>query len=189
MNIPKEEIFSISLCENLLTGRMFSEKIKAAMLSAEKIICFITPNYLQSKFCMAEFGAAWVQEEKIMPILFAPITYDDLNNTPLIGMQMRYGDKKEDLTAVHDEFIRDGIPKRINTAEFNHYLDLYINSLKKTAMIEKDKNGFYIARISEIRNVPQEFKCYKIQGLLNLNETLLPEETHWIFYRTGCMSR
>ena len=42
-----------------------------------------------------------------------------------------------------------------------------------------------IAKIADIRNVPHDFKCYKIQGLLNLDEKLLNGETHWIFYRTG----
>lgn len=185
MNIPKEEIFSVSLCENLPTGKMFSEKIKSAMISAEKIICFITPNYLQSRFCIAELGAAWIQEQKIIPILFSPIKYKDMDNTPLLGRQMRYGDKKEDLIIMHDEFISNGIIKTVNTKEFNHYLDIYINSLKKTSLIQKDNEGFYTAKIEDIRKVPQNFKCYKIQGMLELDEELLPKETHWIFYRTG----
>ncbi|MBR5613991.1 MAG: toll/interleukin-1 receptor domain-containing protein [Clostridia bacterium] len=185
MNIQKEDIFSISLHENLPTGRMFSEKIKDAMISSEKIICFITQNYLQSRFCMAELGAAWIQDQKIIPVLFSPITYDDLNNTPIIGTQMCYGDKKEGLMAIHDEFFNNGITKTINSNEFSRYLDLYIDSLKKTTLIEKDDDGFYTVKIADVRNVPHDFKCYKIQGLLNLDEKLLSGETHWIFYRTG----
>ena len=185
MNIQKEDIFSIALYEKLPTGRMFSEKIKDAMLSSEKIVCFITQNYLQSRFCMAELGAAWIQKQKIIPVLFSPIAYEDLNNTPLIGTQMCYGDKKEGLMTIHDEFFNSGITKTLNSNEFSRYLDLYIDSLKKTSLIEKDSNGFYTAKIADVRNVPHDFKCYKIQGLLNLGEPLMNGETHWIFYRTG----
>ncbi len=185
MNIPKEEIFSVSLCENLPIGKIYSEKIRESMLSSEKIICFVTQNYMQSIFCTAELGAAWVLGGKIMPVLFSPVTYEDLNNTPLIGTQMCYGDKKEGLMSLHDEFFNNGIIKTINSNEFGRYLDLYLESLKKTTLIDKDDDGFYTVKIEDVRNVPQGFKCYKIRGLLNLNEKLLNDETHWIFYRAG----
>ncbi len=186
MNIPKEEIFSVLLCDSLPTGEAFSEKIKQEMLAAEKIICFITPNYLESKFCLAELGAAWIQNKKLVPILFSPLDYGSLNNTPLIGMQACFGDKKADLTALHDEFLNGGIVKTANTSELNRCLDIYLASLKREPLlIEKDDDGFYTAKIERVRGVPQNFKCYKIRGLLKLNEAPVEGETHWIFYRTG----
>lgn len=190
MNIPKEDIFSVALYENLPIGKAYSEKIREAMLSSEKIICFVTQSYMQSIFCTMELGAAWGQGDKIIPMLFSPITYEDLNNTPLIGTQMCYGDRREDLMAVHDAFFNGGITKTLNSNEFSRYLDLYLESLKKPELINKnfinkDEEGFYTVKIVDVRNVPQSFKCYKLRGLLNLDQELYENETHWIFYRAG----
>ena len=54
----------------------------------------------------SELQETTIQEQKIIPVLFSPITSDDLNNTPILGTHMCYGDKKEGLMAIHDEFFK-----------------------------------------------------------------------------------
>lgn len=187
MNIPRDEIFSSSRSDSLQTGENFADEIKEALKSAEKVICFITSNYLQSKFCMAELGAAWVQEGKIIPLLLPPVDYADLRDTPLIGVQMRRCDSKEDLTAVYDELCNSEIIRTRNTNEFNISVNKYIRTIQRTPVIEMGQDGYYTVTISEVRsNMRKEYRCYKIHGLLKLDgiETD-PNETHWIFYRTG----
>ncbi len=185
MNIPREDVFSISLCNTIQSGRVFAEKIKSALLTAEKIICFITPNYLQSQFCLTELGAAWVQQEKMIPLLFPPVVYADLNRTPLLGIQMRRCDSQTDLMAVYDELCGAGMVNERCTDEFNRQLDLYLHKLKELPVLEPDSGGYYVARIDGVRNVPKDYRCYKIHGLLKLNESVSQDESHWIFYRRG----
>lgn len=46
--------------------------------------------------------------------------------------------------------------------------------------------GFYTVRIRKVRNVPKKYRCYLIDGLVDIPG--IPgasDETHWLFYSEG----
>lgn len=185
MGIQRSEIFCTSQKGTFRPGEPFMERIKEALTDCEKVICFITPNYLRSTFCMAEMGAAWYQTGKIVPLIEETLQYSALNNTPIIGLQMLLQRSTEDLTVLYEELRRSGIAQNESLTEFNRQLNKYIDSLNHINMIIKDNNGLYRAKIVQIRDTSPAYRCYKLEGLLQLNETLFPGESHWIFFRAG----
>ena len=60
MGIENSRIFCTSENGTLPTGRHFVEIIKREVQKREMVIVLITPEYLKSRFCMMELGAAWV---------------------------------------------------------------------------------------------------------------------------------
>ncbi|MCM1307200.1 MAG: hypothetical protein NC223_01235 [Butyrivibrio sp.] len=103
----------------------------------------------------------------------------------MIGLQMLQQRSAEDLTVLYEELRRLGIAQNESLTEFNRQLNRYIDSFNHISMIIKDSNGLYRAKIVQIRDTSPAYRCYKLDGLLQLNEALIPGESHWIFYRAG----
>lgn len=185
MGIARNQIFCTSQSGTLPTGYPFIEQIRKSLRDCAQVLCFLTPNYLRSKFCMAELGAAWFQVGKIIPLVVPPLQYPDLNDTPLLGLQMLRQDRQEDLMALYDELCNMGIAQGGQTAEFSRQLKRYIVSLQQSQYVIPDANGFYHVRIEAVRPTPPQFRCYKLSKLLKLNENMIPGETHWVFYKAG----
>jgi hydroxymethylpyrimidine pyrophosphatase-like HAD family hydrolase len=51
-------------------GDPFKEKIRAALREAKEIFVLLTPSSLKSEWVITEWGAAWVLEKHIVPILY-----------------------------------------------------------------------------------------------------------------------
>lgn len=189
VNVSKEDIFSATLDDNLPTGTAFADRIREALLECDKIICLISENYLMSHFCMAELGAAWIQDNKLIPMLLNPVNFEKMKRTPIAKCQMRFADSEEGLCALRDELCACGIGRYGSTNDFNERVRDFLGTVKKKStdgrLIECDKEGFFTAEIAAVRNVPQEYRCYKIRGLLKLDEPPKFNETHWIFFRRG----
>lgn len=184
MGIPGNDIFCTSQKGTLIPGEPFMEKIKEKLVDCEKVICYITPDYLHSVTCLTEMGAAWYQTGKIIPLIVNPLHFTDLNNTPLMGLQMLQNHNREDMIVLYREFRTLGIALD-NQVKFDQYLTRYIEALQQTSVISKDSSGYYQAKIAEIRRTPPAYRCYKLDGLLQLNGAVPANETHWIFYRAG----
>jgi hypothetical protein len=78
--VTPEEIFCTSL-EGLgiPAGKDFLDVIKNELQEPELIISLISPNYLQSQFCLCELGASWAMSHNNLPLLVPPLTYADLS--------------------------------------------------------------------------------------------------------------
>ena len=185
MGIARSDIFCTLQKGTLPSGAQFMEKIKEALIGCEKVVCFITPHYLRSVSCLVEMGAAWAQTGKIIPLLADSLRYDDLNHTPLQGLQMLCDHSTEDLTVLFEELRTIGIATNERLVEFNRQLTKYLHSRPSKQLLQPDSTGFYTAKKKEIRRTPPAYRCYKIDGLLQLNEPFSQEETHWIFYKAG----
>lgn len=185
MGVARNDIFCTSQNGTFLAGEPFMEKIKEELKDCEKVICFITPYYLQSISCIAEMGAAWCRTGKIVPIIAQPLRYCDLNDTPLMGLQMLRHENEEDMTVLYEQLRRLNIATNERLVEFNRALSRYMNSQRQIHIIEKDGNGCYLAKIIQVRNTPPAYRCYKLDGLLRLDENVSDGETHWIFYKAG----
>jgi hypothetical protein len=57
----------------IMIGSDFTTWIKDHINESELIILLVTPNYIESKLCMAEMGAAWALDKEIFPFLHPDI--------------------------------------------------------------------------------------------------------------------
>lgn len=121
MNVNPDEIYCTSLKGTIPTGVSFINDIKDNITQSEAVIFFMTQAYMNSKFCLAELGAAWALNQNIYPVLVNPITYGDLGHTPLSGIQAIKLDEEEDLAVLYTEFQKKGLAKN-NTIRFNREL-------------------------------------------------------------------
>ena len=185
MGVPHSDIFFTSQNGVLPAGQSFIENIRRAISNCQQVICFLTPNYLNSKFCLAELGAAWLQVNKILPLLAWPLQFDDLNDTPLLGLQMLRQEKPEDLMTLYDKLCILDIAKGGQTAAFSRHLNRYVRSLQQPQLITPDADGYYCVKIAAVRHTPPQYRCYKLEKLLRLQKPPLPGESHWVFYKGG----
>ena len=133
MKVSQDDIYCTSLKGTIKTGKKFIEDIKENLTENEIVIFLITENYLKSKFCLAELGAAWILNQNIYPVIVNPVKINDLNDTPLRDIQMKILNNKEDVATLYDELKAEGVAKD-NTSVFNTKLDKfmeYLSSAKK----------------------------------------------------------
>lgn len=185
MGVAHNDIYCTIHRRTISPGTPFLSNIKESLSCCHKIICLITPSYLHSRNCMGELGAAWFQNEKIIPIIVPPATFSDLNNTPLLGTQALCANSRKDLAELYDVLKDAGIAQNLSTSEFNRQLDKYIDILAKPQLIKSTGDKHYCAAIEAIRYASPNYRCYKLNGLLELDEEISEDETHWLFYRTG----
>lgn len=192
MGIGRERIFCTAISSALPTGRDFLARIRNEIKESDIVVAIITPEYLKSPFCMMELGAAWIISAGLYPILADGVNYEDLDNTPLKSIQLRKCEKAEDWFAVYDEFLAEGIVKRPETSRISKKIPEFIDSIKlrkgRDLILKADRNGYYEACIEYRRNVPEAYRCYKINGLLDLpelEEDRTKDAGHWIFFKAG----
>lgn len=88
LQIHLKEIYCTTYNPNELpAGEDFVEHIREHISDAKLVVLLITPNYLDSHFCMAELGAAWVMNSSILPIVVPPYNHEALKRTPLRGVR------------------------------------------------------------------------------------------------------
>ncbi|GAB2553045.1 toll/interleukin-1 receptor domain-containing protein [Gracilibacillus alcaliphilus] len=133
MDIRNEKIYCITYNNgDIPSGDSFTEHIKVNINNAEIIILLITPNFLNSNFCMAELGAAWAMDKKIIPIIVPPLKFDTLESTPLKARQVI---RLEDIDIFADELRKSGYEFAISLfnkygEEFKSQLDTLINKIE-----------------------------------------------------------
>ncbi len=128
MKISQDDIYCTSLNGTIKTGSKFIENIKENLTENELVIFLITEDYLKSKFCLAELGAAWGLNQNIYPLIVNPIKIDDLNDTPLRDVEMKVLNNKDDIAIIYDELKAEGIAKD-NTSAFNSKLEKFMEYL------------------------------------------------------------
>lgn len=185
MGVSRSDIFCTSQSGTLPSGQLFVEHIRNALNDCRRALCFLTPNYLRSKFCLAELGAAWLQMGKVLPLLSPPLEHTDLNDTPLLGLQTLRQDRSEDLMTLYDELCIAEIAASGQTAVFNRQLKRYLASFQQSSLVLPDADRYYSVKIAAVRRTPAQYRCYRLEKPIQLKEALLPGETHWIFYKAG----
>ena len=185
MGIARDEIFCTADSYTLLTGEEFIESIRNGIEKSEAVILLITEEYLKSQFCLAEMGAAWYSQKKVYPLL--TVKYELLENTPIKGLQMRRLDASRDIGAVYDEFYKNEIITSRCTPEYMERIEPFISQVKTILngeyLLEMDEDGYYHTEITAIRNVPAEYRCYKIKGHIEEWKDVDSVKTDWLFFR------
>ena len=179
--ISRDCIFSSSILRNMKTNDNVSETIKSNIKNCSIIILLITSSYMRSPFCLAELGAAWALEKKIVPIVIAPISIKEYNKTPLQGMQFR---KLDNLSVVYDEFIDLKLIPRPNTYEFDKHNKEFLETMQ---FAEKEDNKFIATIVQDRSDMNcnsnlQGKRCLKLDSLVPLKNPPVEGETHWLFF-------
>jgi hypothetical protein len=103
-DLRREEILCTSVDgAGIRTGDDFVDWVHKYIETSNLIVLFITPNYLASRFCVAEMGAAWALQKEVFPLLL-PTVERDVGGV-MLGRQ----------TAVVDESGLDDLRDRIAT--------------------------------------------------------------------------
>src|SRR5690348_11413729 len=55
--------------ESIRGGDKWGDALRAAKASCRAVICLVTPQWLASDECFAEFLAAWYQGKRIIPLM------------------------------------------------------------------------------------------------------------------------
>lgn len=85
-------------------GSNFVDHIRDEVEQANAVIALITPAYLDSAFCMAELGAAWVLQTQRFPIAVPPIGVEAIDATQL-GLAAVKVDDADALAQLFDDLI------------------------------------------------------------------------------------
>lgn len=80
-NLTRSNFFLTS-DEELKYGENWIEEIRNGMQNSNIIMPIITPNFLDSQFCLCELGAAWVNQKALVPIIVPPLDHYALDKTP-----------------------------------------------------------------------------------------------------------
>lgn len=86
-HVDINDIFCTSMDNALKIGEDFIKGIKGSLHDSEIVLFLITENYISSKFCIMEMGAAWAYKDNIVPIIVPPLDFSVLNDTPLKSVQ------------------------------------------------------------------------------------------------------
>lgn len=138
-HINKNEIFCTSIENSLRVGEDFIMSIKENLHDSEIVLFLITPNYITSKFCIMEMGAAWAYKNNIVPIIVPPLDYNVLNDTPMKTIQallLNDGEELFNKIYIHKLVEKQIIP-RLNFAQeyelfdkikqFTENVKIYVN--------------------------------------------------------------
>lgn len=189
MGIEKKDIFCTALNGALRTGSQFISDIRREMEGCEKVLLFITKNYLESKFCLAELGAAWMMGGSVLPLLDDSVQNEDLERTPLLGIQTRSVSRQEDLFTIYDELCDAGVVTNRASAELSKRLPEFLLGIEKrsnnTQFLHPNAQGYYVTRIEAVRDVPSVYRCYRIKGLVDCIAPPELEESQWLFYQAN----
>lgn len=187
MGFARKDIFCTSLPNTLPTGEAFIEKIREELKECEAVIFLITREYLKSRFCLAELGAAWGLSKQIYPMLLVDI--EEIENTPLKGLQVLFLERESDITALYDDLCGKGIITSRHTTEYMSELPNFMEQIEVLVngeyLLQKDKDGYYHTEIVEARPVKEHFRCYKIKGHVDTWEAEDEAKTDWLFYHKG----
>lgn len=103
LNITSESIFCSSLeGQGVTKGDNFVDAIKDKALEAKAVVALISPAYMESPFCLAELGAAWVLNTHRFPIIVPPNTFEVMQAT-LLGVVGVKIDQEEALTQLLED--------------------------------------------------------------------------------------
>lgn len=131
MGVNREEVYCTSVDGTIGTGQKFVDNIKLNIEKAEIVMFIVTPQYLQSKFCLAEMGAAWVLNQQVYPIIFEPLNFDVLEGTPLKGIQAKILNSENNICSMYDELKVKNIASDRPLTLFNRKSKVFLSELRQ----------------------------------------------------------
>lgn len=151
--IEYDDIFCTSRSNSLIVGEDFIKHIKDNLNEARIVFFLITPNYIESKFCLMEMGAAWAFKDNIVPLIIPPLYLDTLSDTPLKNIQSVM---LTDLDSLIDnlyerKLVNGGIIPRLNSSaerQLAKYISDFVDKVKAYSTYT------YGANFKEVQLIP-----------------------------------
>jgi hypothetical protein len=159
--IDRSQIYCTSLkgTKRIRTGNNFITDIKEHIEDTEVVLFFLTPNYLNSAFCLSELGAAWSLGKRIYPILIPPLDYNSLDATPLKGVTQFIKLKDEEsIFDIADDFKEMNLISDIGTGLLRAKAISFIQDMpdlcnfEESQHIDKEDYQKVLKEIEEITN-------------------------------------
>jgi len=184
LNITKDKIFCSSYSGTLKYGEAFIPQIKDNIIGCKLVILLVSTEFLSSPFCMAELGAVWALNQNIFPIIIPPVTIEQYNQTPLMGIQALSLTDSNVANTLIKKMVGCGLVD-LDNITFGDFSDFNKKINEITMFLKQDSEGYYITKIKDVRKVPDDYKCYLIEGLLKIDSCPVNGETHWLFFNSG----
>lgn len=182
------------------SGNQWRKELDKAIQETVVAILLITPDFLASRFITENeltplIDACKAEEVKLIPVIIKHSVFLNLEklcqfqsindpNEPLYGLSPIEQDKLWVKVAVHARMYYEDMMKKEDAQES---LDEWLKEVCKRSRFLKDNElGQYYGIVKEKRdNVPAEFRCYRLNKLVHMDEEPVAGESHWIFYRAN----
>lgn len=153
VEIGRSNIFCSSLPGQTIEGGFnFIERIKERLQEANIVFVLFSQNYLDSQFCLAELGACWINEKKVIPLVVPPLKFRHLKATLLV-------------TQAYDISTENGVDSIVDSLGFSGY---------SAAIWGAARKRFLSAIDDAIKNQPppQKVEYRKYQEIFDENSSL-----------------
>lgn len=163
-NLTRGNFFNTS-DEQLTIGENWIEEIRKGMEESTLIMPVITPNYLESDFCLCELGAAWVNVRNLLPLIVAPLDYTALDTTPYRRwLQTIQLDSEKGLSRLYDAINDRKIGSGANSTRFlSRALDFRKNKLEPFIQAMNKREVVTPALVKQLRDEVNSLKeAYEI---------------------------
>lgn len=135
VGVRLDDIFCTSLeGMGVTAGENFVDFIEAQIQSPKLVLMVITTNYLKSKFCLCEMGAAWALSHKGIPLLVEPVGFEELDGVVTSTQAVKMSDPLA-MSALKD-VIAQRLKLSANTANWEKKRDAFIKTLGKPSSQE-----------------------------------------------------
>ncbi|MGE6601478.1 toll/interleukin-1 receptor domain-containing protein [Lysinibacillus fusiformis] len=156
--------FFLTSDEELKYGGDWIEEIREGMEDANIILPLITPNYLESQFCLCELGAAWINQIALVPVIIPPLDYNALKDTPYRSwVQAITLNSVKDIQRLAQAMIDKSVGTvqmvRFTTRAENFYSEVlqpFVNKMESRDIITPKAVGDLKAQMLEYQNAYQE---------------------------------
>jgi hypothetical protein len=181
VGIANEDIFCTSISGSLEGGINFVKQIKSNVRGSKVVIFLLSERFFLSYFCLAELGAAWAQNQHILPIIVPPISTEEFNKTPLIGIQALNMGSANFANELFNDLVRKSVIENAAIDDIESVFNMFNAKVKaETAILRADAKGFYAARLIEVqtRQVAhqKQMPCHAMLGA-PCNYTVLESES------------
>jgi hypothetical protein len=202
IGLPEEEIFCVSIPGmGIPTGQNFVDYIRDEMTDPELVIMLLTPNYLASRFCQGEMGAAWVKGHRIYPVIVRPAKFADMDGVFLgkqavqIDDDVRVNELKDALIEVVGFKPKSSVRWDLARKEFFGKLPGIITALPKpesvSTLVHNELTKNYNEALTEMGEQENEIRLLKerVAALESLKDVAQVAELTARFDNTGLIDQ
>jgi len=84
-NLSKQNVEAFMSEKTIAAGDAWTEQVRRALIASKLIVIVLTPNSLESQWVMAEAGAGWALQKKVLPLRMLV----DAANVPIVISQFQ----------------------------------------------------------------------------------------------------
>ena len=182
VGISNDDIFCTSISGSLEGGKNFVKQIKDNVKGSKMVIFLMSERFFLSYFCLAELGAAWALNQNILPVIVPPISIEEYNNTPLIGVQALNLSNVNFANEFHSNLVKKNVIANDDTLDKDKLFKEFNSEIRnEIKILRKDSRGFYIARLLDncSRQTKQIVNQPPIDKFLLGDRFMLNNETLW----------